>query len=55
VPRSTILEEEVVDFSILDTDAEQEEEVQFPYTCLRFEPYPTPFLLLLAVLLAATI
>ena len=62
VPRSTILKEEVIDFSILDTDAEQEEEVeevkkevQFPYTCSRFEPYPTPSLSPPAALLAATI
>jgi len=62
VPRSTILKEEIVDFSILNTNAKQEEEVekveeevQFPYTCSRFKPYPTPSLSPPAALLAATI
>ena len=64
MPRSTALKEETVDFPILDTNTKQEEEeveeeieekVQFPYTCLRFVPYPTPSLLPLAALLTATI
>ena len=68
MPRSTALEEEIVDFPILDINTEQEEEevneeveeeieeeVQFLYTCLRFVPYPTPSLSPLTALLTATI
>jgi len=62
VPRSTILKEEAVNFLILNTNTEQEkkvkeveEEMQFPYTCSRFEPYPTPSLSPPAALLATTI